>query len=206
MHTALVATSLTLAAFVRQRLESDANLAPFFDPASGGTMIVSLNNPQEMVTGQSEGLSLWLYRVVRDEEGLNDPATRETSRDRRLPPLPVRLHYLVTPLVRAALPNAPELEQTVLGKVMQALHDHPCFRGVELQGDFSGTAVEFRARLEPMPLEEITRVWNALDESYQLSVSYEVSMLSVRSELVDAVAPVIVAEPRSGIIVEREAN
>ena len=41
MHTALVATSLTLAAFVRQRLESDANLAPFFDPASGGYFLFS---------------------------------------------------------------------------------------------------------------------------------------------------------------------
>ena len=166
-------------------------------------MVVSLANPQEMVTEQVEGLSLWLYRVARDEDRLNAPPQRETARDRRLTPLPLRLHYLVTPVVRPSVANAAELEQTVLGKAMQSLHDHPGFRGPDLQGDFSGTTVEFQMRLEPMSLEEITRVWNALDESYQLSVSYEASVIVVRSERVEAVVPVEVAIPQTAVIVEK---
>lgn len=206
MHTALAAASQTIANFLRQRLESDANLAALFNPASGGTMIVSLSNPKELATQQFEGLSLWLYRLVRDEEQLNLPPERESARDRRMTPLPVRVHYLVTPMVRAGTANGPELEQTVLGKVLQALHDHTYFRGTDLQGDFSGTTVEFCVRLEPMSLEEITRVWSALEQSYQLSVSYEVSVVRIRSERMEAVAPVMVAEPRSGTVVERQES
>ena len=56
MYTALVATSQTIATFLRNRLESDSNLGPFFNPALGGTMIVSLSNPQEMLENNLEGL------------------------------------------------------------------------------------------------------------------------------------------------------
>src|SRR2546423_12174091 len=133
MYTAMIAASKTIAAFLRQRLESDPNLRPFFDPAAGGTMIVSLSTPQELEEAPAEGVSLWLYRVVRDEDRLNDPPQRESPRDMRLPPLPIRLHYLIAPIVRISAPNGPELEQTVLGKVLQSLYDHPVLRGVELQ-------------------------------------------------------------------------
>ena len=65
MYTALRATSQTLAAYIRQRLEADPNLAPFF--GSSGTMVVSLNTPQEMTQPPAQqGVSVWLYRVIRD--------------------------------------------------------------------------------------------------------------------------------------------
>lgn len=165
-------------------------------------MTVSLNNPQEMNDANREGLSLWLYRIVRDDQRLNAPPRRLDPVQHRRPPLPLRLHYLVTPLVGAATPDSPELEQRVLGKVLQSLHDHPIFRGTDLEDDLRGTDVEFHARIEPMTLEEITRVWNALDQSYQLSVSYEVSVLEIESEIVDAVSPVAVVEPQYGVMSE----
>jgi hypothetical protein len=204
MYTALTATSLTLAAFLRQQLEADANLKQFFDPGSGGTMVVSLLNPQEMVALPAEGLSLWLYRVIRDEDRINAPAIRETPREMRMTPLPVRLHYLMTPVIEEGM-NAPELEQMVLGKVLHLLYDHSQFRGTDLVGDFIGTDVEFTTRLETMTLEEITRVWTALVEPYRLSVSYEVSVLTIRSQRVEDFAPVTIAIPQPGIIVAEEA-
>jgi hypothetical protein len=204
MFMALAATTQTLAAAIRSSLENDPNLGLFFNPGLGGTMVVSLSNPQEMVSNNVRGLSLWLYRVVRDDERLNQPPRRETVRELRQPPLPVRLHYLVTPIASAVGPNGPELEQAVLGKAMQTLHDHSFFRGTDLQGDFAGTETEFHARLEAMSLEDITRVWSALDESYQLSVSYEVSVITIRSDRVESLGPVMVAVPQSGIIVDRE--
>ena len=39
--------------------------------------------------------------------------------------------------------------------------------------------MELKVRLEPLTLEEITRVWEALEGSYQLSVSYEVSVVNI---------------------------
>ena len=204
MYTALVAASQTVAAFLRQRLESDANLGPFFSAALGGTMVVSLGNPQEMVENNIEGLSLWLYRVVRDEELLNAPAERDTG-GMRMPPLPVRMHLLVTPLKTTDVLNGPELEQVILGKVLHSLNDHPCFRGADLQGDLAGTASEFQVRLEPMTLEEITRVWTALEASYELSVSYELTLARIRSDRLEQGRPVLTVDPRTGVIVDREA-
>jgi Pvc16 N-terminal domain len=204
MYTSLTATSLTLAAFLRQQLETDSHLKPLFDPGAGGTMVVSLMDPQEMAALPAEGLSLWLYRAIRDEDRINAAAIRQTPREVRMPPLPMRLHYLVTPVIQEGS-NAPELEQMVLGKVLQLLYDHCRFRGTDLVGDFSGTDIEFTTRLETMTLEEITRVWTALAEPYRLSVSYEASVLPIRSQRVEDITPVRIAIPQPGIIVAEEA-
>ena len=57
-------------------------------------------------------------------------------------------------------------------------------------------------RLEALSLEEITRVWEALEGSYQLSVSYEVSLVDIASDLEpEHVSPVQVVLPEYGIVV-----
>jgi len=204
MYSSLQATSITLAAHVRHRLETDPVLSAFFNSASGGTLVVSINNPQEMAEAHEEGVSLWMYRMMRDADRLNQPNTRLNARQSRFPALPLRLHYLVTPFVSVGNPNSAELEQQVLGKVMQTFHDHPRFRGADLQGDLSGSTQEFQVALETLALEDLARVWNALNQPYQLSVSYEVAIVNIDSEIVDDVTPVQIAEPISGIIVASE--
>lgn len=205
MYTALTATSETLAGFVLGEMRSDARLRNFFDPPSGGTMVVTLNTPDEMVELKQEGVSIWLYRVARDEDLLNAPPPVARRGQFEHAPLPVRLHYLVTPLVARKSPLGSALEQTILGKLLQLFHDHPRFRGPALLGDFTGDLrVELTVRLESMSLEDITRVWDALDASYELSVSYEVTVVEIRSELVDDVAAVTSAMPVSGVIVASE--
>src|SRR6266545_1579907 len=98
MYTALRATSQTLIRYLQQQFETDPNLMPFFDAGSGGTMRVTLRTPEEMLNATVEGLSVWLYRVVRDEELLNAPSERIAPNLLRRPPLPVRLYYLMTPI------------------------------------------------------------------------------------------------------------
>ncbi len=202
MFTALSATSRTLAEHLRPQLEADIE---FF---RDGTMVVSLNNPQEMEGPQgSDGLSLWLYRVVRDEQRLNAPRRRLGTAEFERVPLPVRLHYLATPIVnpQSIDPESPLLEQTILGRVLQAFHDNPVLRGSVLAGDFAGTDLELHVRLETMSLEEITRVWDALERSYQLSVSYEVSIVYICSQHEpERVEPVAVPLPEYGVITASE--
>jgi len=53
-----------------------------------------------------------------------------------------------------------------------------------------------------MSLEDITRVWHALEQPYHLSISYETTLVAIDSEEFDSVSPVLVAEPRCGVIVE----
>ncbi len=201
MYTAIAGTSLTLAQYIRQSLESDFNLKLLFNPADGGTMVVSLSTPEEMTENATEGLSVWLYRVVRDDERLNDPPQRLGRGETRKAPLPLRLHYLVTPTVANSNPTGTETEQTILGKVLQVLYDHSTLSGADLQGDLSGTRLQLTARLESMSLEEITKVWYALERSYELSVSYEVTVVYIDSELMESVSPVKVLLSEPGVIV-----
>jgi hypothetical protein len=202
MYTALRATSRTLANYLEDRLKADPELGAFFV----ASMRVSLNTPAEMAE-REQGLSVWLYRVLRDEQRLNAPPERLGPARIRRTPLPVRLHYLITPITDAEDESSAETEQMILGKVLQLFHDHPRLRGTDLESDFEGTGVELTVRLEPMGLEEITRVWDALDRPYQLSVSYEVSVIYIHSatEPVDA-SPVEVILPEYGVIVSTETS
>jgi hypothetical protein len=193
----LRASSRTVAKFLEARFQADPLLSGFF----GGGMVVSLATPQEMNEKPAEGLSVWLYRIIRDDQRLNDPPVRISPTELRPPPLPVRLHYLMTPVTNEQTGD-PETEQLILGKVLQLFHSHPVLAGADLQAEFAGTAVELRVRLEPLMLEEITRVWEALDGSYQLSVSYEVSVVNIMPELEpEQVSPVTISMPEHGLIV-----
>jgi uncharacterized protein DUF4255 len=197
MYTALRASSRTVAKFIEARFQADPLLSGFF----GGGMVVSLATPQEMNEKPAEGLSVWLYRIIRDDQRLNDPPVRISPTELRPPPLPVRLHYLMTPVTNEQTGD-PETEQLILGKVLQLFHSHPVLAGADLQAEFAGTQVELRVRLEPLMLEEITRVWEALDGSYQLSVSYEVSVVNIMPELEpEQVSPVTISMPEYGLIV-----
>ncbi|HEY6996729.1 MAG TPA: DUF4255 domain-containing protein [Candidatus Binatia bacterium] len=197
MYTALRASSRTVAKFIEARFQADPLLSGFF----GGGMVVSLATPQEMNEKPAEGLSVWLYRIIRDDQRLNDPPVRISPTELRPPPLPVRLHYLMTPVTNEQTGD-PETEQLILGKVLQLFHSHPVLAGADLQAEFAGTQVELRVRLEPLMLEEITRVWEALDGSYQLSVSYEVSVVNIMPELEpEQVSPVTISLPEYGLIV-----
>jgi hypothetical protein len=154
-----------------------------------------------MTQRPAEGLSVWLYRIMRDEQRLNDPPRRLSATQLEPPPLPLRLHYLITPVTNERTGN-PETKQLILGKVLQLFHGHSILRGTDLQAEFSGSDVELHIRLEPMSLDEITRVWEALEGSYQLSVSYEVSVVNIMPEQEPGqINPVEIVMPEYGVIV-----
>ena len=187
MISAIRDCSLSMRDVLQLSLRDDPQLSPYFDPADPmvdaiGTMDVSLDNPQELEDASIEGVSLWLYLVERDEQTLNRPPRRLGNDEVEQQPLPLRLHYLVTPIVdRDSRVNSTELEQLILGKVLQLFHDDTSLAGARLRGALAGSGLEFFVRLEPLSLEEITRVWDALDKPYQLCVSFEVAVVPIRS-------------------------
>src|SRR2546430_5467353 len=95
----------------------------------------------------ASGISLWLYRVGRDADLLNRPPERISPNQFRRSSLPVRLYYLVTPLVAK-----PEDRQTLLGRVLQLLNDHTQFLGADLQDSPAGSTDAFRVNLETLTL------------------------------------------------------
>ena len=203
MHTALRATSLTLAAYLEAGFAADPELGPLF----GGTMQVSLNTPEEMTEARVQGISVWLYRVVRDDQRLNAPPERLSPTQTLPTPLPVRLHYLVTPIVtidNAHPRESPQREQTILGKAMQLLYLHPMLQGTDLRDTLTGSTAQISVRLETLDLEELSRVWYSLRRSYQLSVSYEVTIAYLAAPQPERIVPVRVAQPGYSVIVAEE--
>ena len=84
--------------------------------------------------------------------------------------------------------------------MLQALNDEPLISGPDLQGSYAGTGVELAARLETLGLDETSRIWEGLERSYQLSVSYEVTVVVIASDLAPiTLTPVSIVEPQYAI-------
>ena len=202
-YRAINSTTVTLVDLLTDHFNSDSLLRPFFDSGLGGNMVVSPRTPQEMADTSEAGLSVWLYRIARDPELLNMPPRRTGIDTFEHRPLPLRLHYLMTPVINDPenSGNDPGLEQFIIGKVLQTLHDNPNIHGAQLRGDLVGTGASLSMYLEPLNLEEITRVWDAMESSYQLCISYEVSLVMIASSKEDQrIGPVISVEPEYGVI------
>jgi hypothetical protein len=163
--------SLALSSWLRQRFVADPQLNPLFT----GGHVVSLRTPKEMREAPPEvGLSLWLYLVERDGFLHNRPPERVDNTHIRLAPLPLDLHYLVTPIT-----EDPETEQLIMGKVLQVFHEHASFPVDPAHPELEDVV---RVNLETLDLESITRVWSALDEPYQLCASYLVHVVNVEPD------------------------
>jgi hypothetical protein len=197
MSSALKAASVTLQKVLQQSFATDPALAGYF----AGGAIVSLGTPDDMEKAGKFGLSIWLYRLIRDEQTLNQPAWRPSPNRIRRKPLPVRLHYLLTPIISGqAGGGSPETEQLVLGRVLQTFNDKPLLSGADLSDAFHGTEIALAVRLETLELDTIARIWDSLERSYQLCLSYEVGIVPIESAREDfSDAPVAVALPEFGI-------
>jgi hypothetical protein len=185
-YTVISAVSYTLKEILKQNitLNPDAEL---------NGVEIHLLSPKEMQdAGISTGVSVWLYKVSRMAEMLNEQPQRVSSNQIARTPLPVLLFYLVTPIT-----TDPRTRHTLLGRVLQVLNDHAILRGSDLKGVLEGTTEQLRVNLEALSLEELSLVWEALNEPYQLSVTYLIQVAKIDSDL----------EPvKSGPVIEKEAT
>ena len=76
-------------------------------------------------------------------------------------------------------------------------NDHAVLSGADLQGVLQGRNEQLPVNLEALTIEELSLVWDALSEPYQLSVTYLVQTVKIDSDL----------EPmKSGIVLERDGE
>ena len=132
----------------------------------------------------ADGLSVWLYQVTADEFARNAPAGAAEANGRltrfRRAPLPVNLHYLVTPLN-----PTPAAAQETLGKVLLALHDQPA-----LEVDDPDVSQTVRVSLAADHLDDRAKLWEALGKPYRLSVCYTVRTVRLVSAELTSDRPV----------------
>ncbi len=170
-YTVISAASATLKQILRQNITTSA------DPQLTGVEIYLLSPKEMEKAGHTIGISVWLYKVSRMAEMLNEPPERKVANQIIRTPLPVLLYYLVTPIT-----DDPLSRHMLLGKVLQVFNDNAILRGTDLQGVLSGTTEQLRVNLEALSLEELSLVWDALSEPYQLSVTYLIQVVKIDSD------------------------
>jgi hypothetical protein len=149
------------------------------DVALNGVAI-DLRSPQEMKTANDvQGVSLWLYRLTRFADLVNVPPVSNDPALMARPSLPVELSYLITPVI-----SDPERRQVLAGRVLQALNDSATF---VIDSSPPGSPVpnptELRVRLDTIPLQEHSLIWQSLAMPPVLSLPYAVQVVSIDSAL-----------------------
>ena len=126
---------------------------------------------QEAIEGKLPALSLYLYNIKIDEEGVSnnrmerrieavvqpDGSVKEVAREM---PLWVRLDYLISTWAQT-----PEEEQLLMGVAIKTILEHPTMRGQELKGE-SMASVDYIPLLLSQQLDEgvLSRFWASLNQ------------------------------------------
>jgi len=135
---------------------------------------IVFTDPTTTALDTTKRLSIWLYQVTESEFLKNQPVLQgAASAQGQVPPLSLNLYYLITPFA-----GQPESDLLLLGKTMQVLYDNAI---LQVSSPAAGAAEDLRVIFRTIPLSELTVVWEALQETYRLSVSYEVRVVSIDS-------------------------
>jgi hypothetical protein len=167
-------------------LFSELNADPQLNGLIDSEARISLESPAQLENDNSVRLSMYLYRIVENPYLKNRFPLVGNGGSQRKPPLTLDLYYLLTPLV-----GTPKEQQIVLGKAMQALYDRAILESPDLEGSLGESGEEIRVILNSVSLEELTRVWQALEIPYRLSVCYTARVAIVDSDQETFVSPVI---------------
>jgi uncharacterized protein DUF4255 len=160
---------------------------------------ISLESPADLENNNAVRLSMYLYRIVENPYLKNRFPLEGRGGAQKKPPLTLDLYYLLTPLV-----GTPREQQIVLGKAMQTLYDRAILEGPDLEGALGQSGEEIRVVLNSVSLEELTRVWQALEIPYRLSVCYIARVAIVDSEQERFVSPVIYQRTTFGTIAAKK--
>jgi len=131
--------------------------------------------------GEGVLAALFLYHIDLDPHLRNQrllPDRNDPGSFRR-PPLPLQLRYLFTPVDDDEAQN-----QLILGRVLQHFHDEPmvtALMSTPLTDSFGGASPALRVKPDMLSLEQLSQIWNALEGSYRLSISFLVDIVAVDS-------------------------
>ncbi len=144
--------------------------------------IATLHDLQQSVPASPATLAVFLYDVSEDASTRNRPMVRRPTvagADYFKPPLTLLLKYLLVPFA-----GDRTTEQQMLGRTMQVLYEHPIFSGPDLRGTAApaglvGSAEIVTTKLDPLTLDERSRVWYAIQKPYRLSLSYQIRVVNI---------------------------
>jgi hypothetical protein len=182
-------------AAVTATLQAILGTAITADPDLNDTTVTAL--PLDKARGglTSNQLNLFLYQVLPNAAWRNiDMPKSVRPGETGMSPLALDLHYLVTAFGRENDTSQP-FDHHLLGKAMSVLYDHALLGPSEIQTAFPGSGLEsqpdrVRITLQPLSVEDISKLWMGFATQYRVSVGYDVSVT-----LIDSTQPVKAALP-----------
>jgi hypothetical protein len=157
---------------------------------------VSLRSPaEETLEGATRPIvNLFLFRVAENPFAKNQDWLPVGTGALHYPPLALNLFYVLTPFAQNRLD-----EHRVLGEAMHIFYDHSIITAPLLRGGLENSTEELKVDLCQLNLEDLTRIWNALNQPYRLSVCYDVRVVLIDSTIERPIQRVLDKEERYGL-------
>jgi hypothetical protein len=153
---------------------------------------------RENLAGKSQ-INLFLYHMAPDAAWRNmDNPGKSRSGERSYPLLPLKLYYLMTAYSGGTEDGIDSTtvdkhligNQRLLGRGMSIFHDHPMLDASTINDMLPETEriehpfdqiERVRITLQPLSLEESSKLWTTFQTNYRTSAAYEVSVLLIES-------------------------
>lgn len=135
---------------------------------------ITFKNPKETAAEATNRLSIWLYHITENEFVKNQPMLRRDDSSSQFPPLALNMYFLITPFGSSGESNL-----LLLGKIMEVFYDNAI---LFIEDPNYGLAEDLRITFHRTTLEELTKIWESLQEPYRLSVCYEVRVVHIDSK------------------------
>lgn len=196
-YQAVSGVSATLQALLRDRMEMPLARYPSVvsvpvtvgtPPAPDGSIPPSPEPPR---------VNLFLYRVAENPFLKNQEIVGHGSGGAYgHPPLSLELQYLLTTYgttTETDLPSDAKLAHDLFGNAMRVLHDYPVVADQLVRQRVSaiGTPIldscllneyeHVKLTLNPVGLDDLTKVWTALEQPFRVSAAYSVSVIQIES-------------------------
>jgi hypothetical protein len=181
---AIAAVSATLQSILTKAVGADPDL---------NDVVVTLQ-PLDKARGAitSNQLNLFLYQVLRSAAWTNQNIPRQSQPgESPAPLLPLNLWYLVTAFGRDDDATEPFGHQ-LLGRAMSVLNDYPILSPDDIRSatsvalpraDLDQQIERVRITLQPLSVEDISKLWTGFATQYRLSAAYEISLVLIDSTL-----------------------
>ena len=180
---AIAAATATLQAIVGQGVRAEPDL--------NDTTVTTLSPDKARDSNNSANqINLFLYQVLPNAAWRNrDMPHQVMPGESGNPPLGLDLYYMLTTYGRNNDVTQPFSHQ-LLGRMMGVLYDHALLGSEEIRAaiaasmpasDLDRQLERVRITLQPLSLEEISKLWTGFQTQYRLSVAYAVSVILLES-------------------------
>jgi hypothetical protein len=176
---AIAAVTATMRNLLTRGIRADPDL----DDTTVTMLPVDRARPDGAAANQ---LNVFLYHMLPSPAWRNmDMPTRVRNGETGVPPLALNLYYLITAYGRnndAELPFSHQL----LGRAMSVLMDHPLLGADEIKAalpnnDLWQQIERIRFTLQPLPQDELSKLWTGFQTGFRLSMAYEATVVLIES-------------------------